>query len=397
MRFLGEKVNLRVISFMKPLLLSILTSFSLSISAQISTDSSKAVVGPRKVQKVTYHQPEYTYTPKNSNYVSAFALGLDYSQESYLNNIGWDSMDQLKNAGGFNIYWIGPAIGRNLWNQNGVNSGVLNWGGGFNFNHYRSGDKYNVEFNTVNRDSGYTKLKTSAFQFYLFARYEYQMGRVYPFFAINAGVNGHSTNQYTQTYLVLTEYESSRSENIESNANVYFAPEVGLRMRISPYVSIVSSYQQRMGTEIGIVDLHNSKFNGLMPQYSANLNKVKYETGMFKIGFLFDLSMDKHEKKIVKEGYYDTTEVLEYPPTASPCPPCPCENKSRTTTPTNSRTTTRPNQAPKVDMDVNPGSSGTISPSNSSNSSGNSNEINVRKQLPTISAPKVIPIPKPKS
>jgi hypothetical protein len=48
-------------------------------------------------------------------------------------------------------------------------------------------------------------------------------------------------------------------------------------------------------------------------------------------------------------------------------------------------------------MDVNPGSSGTISPSNSSNSSGNSNEINVRKQLPTISAPKVIPIPKPKS
>lgn len=389
---------------MKQLLLSLLIGCSLNLFAQVSSDSSKSTAGPRKVQKITYHQPEYTYIKKEQNYVSAFALGLDYSQESYLSKPNWDSMNQLQNAGGFNIYWIGPAIGRNLWNQNGANSGLVNWGGGFNFNHFRSGDKYNVEFNTVNRDSGYTRLKTSAVQFYLFARYEYQMGRVYPFVAFNAGINAHSTNQHSKTYLTLTEYESTSSETIESEANVYIAPEVGVRVRLNSYVSLVTSYQQRMGTDIGIIDLHNSKFNGLMPQYSANLNKVKYETGMFKVGFLFDMSMDKHEKKIVKEGYYDTTEVLEYPPTTNPCPPCPCENKTRTSTPTNTRTTTRPSQASKVDMDVNPSSGSTnqnsgttINPTRSSTPTVNSSEINVKKQLPSISAPKVVPIPKPKS
>lgn len=384
---------------MKLIILSCCIIGSLNLFAQVGSDSAKVNPNIRKVQKITYHQPQYSYTPKKTNYVTQFALGIDYTDESYLVKPTWDSLGQLQNSSGFNIYWIGSPIQKNIWNQNDLNTGILNWGGGFNFNHYKSGEKFNVEFNTANLDSGFTKLETSAVQFFLFSKYEYQFGRIYPFLAINTGFNVHTVKQYSETYLLLTEYESTNQVNLNNSVNVYVAPEVGLRIRVYQNLSIVASYQQRFGSDIEIVDLHNTKFNGLRAQYTPNLNKVKFETGMFKMGLLFDFS-EKKEKRIVKDGFYDTTMVEEVI-----CPPCilkHCFHDHEPEEPKNSNFNDSPfspveNNNSSNNDNQNSENSNNVTNDSSSSSNSNTTTSKPKKKLPAITKPKVVPKPKAKA
>lgn len=387
---------------MKKILLLIALMSTLNLFAQVGSDSAKVNPNIRKVQKITYHQPQYSYTPKKTNYVTQFALGIDYTDESYLVKPTWDSLGQLQNAVGFNIYWIGSPIQRNIWNQNDLNTGILNWGGGFNFNHYKSGEKFNVEFNTTNLDSGYTQLETSAFQFYLFAKYEYQMGGIYPFFAVNTGINTHRIKQFSETYLVLTEYESVNEVTLNKSVNVYVAPEIGIRIRLNEHLSLITSYQKRFGTDIEIVDLRNTKFNGLLAQYAPNLNNVKFETGMFKLGLLLDFSQ-KQDKRILKDGFYDTTIVEEVI-----CPPCNLKHRYDEPEPQEPKKSIfiknpfYPNEnrnfsGNESQSSDNSNNSNNVSNDSSSASNSDTTTSKTKKKLPAISKPKVVPTPKPKA
>jgi len=269
-----------------------------------------------KYRKKTFNQhypAQYRYDYIDQYRYTNYALGLDYTNESYLendwnnntlNDLKWDSLGQLQNSSGFNIYFIGK-----LHPERFIPAGRMNWGIDMGFSHFRRGSKNNVELSTINKDSGFTRLETMAFNMSGMLRYEYALGRIYPFIGIHGGFSVYSTDQYTQSYIQLVDYETSGTTSVRNSATVYWSPEVGVRVRLTPGVSMVAAYERRFGNNINITDISRSKFNGLA--YSENAKSTNYNTETFKIGFLFDLGGHERERKEIVPARDTTIAYLE--------------------------------------------------------------------------------------
>ena len=334
----------------------LITTFLLLGNSLFSqTEDSVIIKNPyRKVQKITYHPAQYRYTSTPRNYISDFALGMDYSQESFVNkaDMTWDSSSTyLGNASGFNMYGLVMPKRIQNWKMASPRMGSFNWGFGFNVNQFHKSKKERVVINTVNQDSAHTRLETAHVSFYSLARYELAIGRFNPFIGLQAGASFISTNQVTETYMTLRDYESRAEDNIHTRVATYAAPELGVRFRMNSWASLVVSHEWKFGSQVDLSDVNNTQFDGA--QMTATQQSVNYESTMWKFGILFDLSSNHRKKELIKDAYYDTTMVLEriYEDKPQPCPPCPCETK--TTEP--SRTQTIPNK--KTDLEVNPADS----------------------------------------
>ena len=355
-----------------------------------SEDSLIIQKSHREVQRITYHPAQYRYISTPRNYISDFALGLDYSQESFVDkaDMNWDSSNTyLGNASGFNMYGLVMPKRIQKWKMASPRLASFNWGFGFNVNQFHKSKRERVVINTVNQDSAHTRLETANVSIYSMARYELGLGRFHPFFGLQAGVSFMSTNQVTETYMSLRDYESRSEDNVHTRAVTYAAPELGVRFRMNDWASVVVAHEWKFGSQIDLSDVNNTQFDGA--QMTATQQSVNYESTMWKFGLLFDLSSNHRKKELVKEAYYDTSMVLEkiYEDKPQPCPPCPCETK--TTEP--SRTQTIPNK--KSDMEVNPGNSNPIVPAPSSPSMPNTIRM-PKKAMPSIIKPT---IPKKKS
>ena len=346
---MGGSLKFGVYTFMKIsniVLVSSLLYIGNSIFAQ-TNDSVITRSTHRQVQKITYHPAQYNYISTPRNYISGFGLGLDYTNEAFTNldQLSWDSSENyISGSSGFNMYGLVMPKAIQRWKEKSPSMGSLNWGFGFNVNQFHKSRKERVVINTVNQDSAHTRLETANFSLYTMARYEWAWGKIHPFIGFQGGVSLLSTDQVTETYMMMTEYESHKQENITTNAAFYWAPEVGVRLRMSNWASLVLAHEWKMGSQIELADVNNTQFNGV--EMKANQQQVNYQTGMWKIGILFDLSTNQRRKELVKESYYDTTMVMEEIQENKPCPPCPCETK---TTP---RTQPVPNK--KIDMEVKP-------------------------------------------
>lgn len=270
------------------------------------------------VQHVRYVEPTYEYIPIKQNYITDFALGLEYNNESFkgLGPQSWDSMGQLKNSSGFDFYFLFSALPKNM-----VKSwGNVNWGLGMGFNQFSNGGLNSVALNTAREDSAYTQVKNNTVHIYSMLRYEFQLGRLYPYLGIQGGVSLYNSDQYTETYVPITDYQSFGSVDLHNSVAGYVSTELGLRVRLNTGISMYLSYIDRRGSDLEIIDVENSKFNGLA--FDGVVRDVKYNSNQWKVGFLFDLSSRKYEKRKIKDGYYDTSIVIQ--PLNKPCPPCPC-------------------------------------------------------------------------
>lgn len=327
MRYLGGSLKFGVHTLMNKFTLLMVYSLlyvGKSSFAQ-SSDSTNTPESPKMVQRITYHPATYHYVPTNNHHISGFALGMDYSHERF--NAGnadmsWDSSEMYTGgAGGFNIYGlVMPKTFLNLMSKS-PNMGSFNWGFGLNVNQFHRSREERTAISTIRQDSVLTRIESSNVSLYTMARYEWRRGIFHPFIGVQAGVSLISANQVTETIVTMTEYESYTSRNLHTVASSYVAPEMGVRMRVAPAVSLVVSHEWKMGTQVKLSDLNNTQFNGIL--ISAPQQEVAYQTGMWKFGILFDLSGNKNRREIDKEAYYDTTMVDENTPVVDPCPPCP--------------------------------------------------------------------------
>ncbi len=282
----------------------------------------------RTVRKITYVSPRYNRTPVRYNYVSHFALGMDYSSEMYddLSAANQSSIygEYLTRSGGFNIYGLGST----KWSRNNPSMGSYVWGLGINVNQFHEGDRTYVELSTDRGDSAFTQLSTISTQLYWLNRYEFQIAhRLYPFLGINAGLLINSASQTTKPTMALQGYEPETQENVHGHVSTYFSPELGVRFRMSSWVSLSVSHEWRFGGTTEVANLDNSSFNNI--QFDLKTDQTEMQSSMWKVGFLFDLSGGKYDREKISEGYYDTTmEVQRVEPINryrnKPCPPCPC-------------------------------------------------------------------------
>ena len=292
------------------------------------TDTIITMRTHRTVRKITYVGPRYKRTPVRYNYVSHFALGMDYSSEMYadLSKANQSTIygEYLTRSGGFNIYGLGST----KWSRNNPSMGSYVWGLGLNVNQFHDGERSHVELSTDRGDSAFTQLRTNSTQIYWLNRYEFQIARrLYPFIGVNAGLLINSANQRTKPFMALQGYEPETQENVYNHVSTYFSPELGIRLRLSSWVSLSVSHEWRFGGTTEIANLDNSTFNNI--QFDLKTDQTEMQSSMWKVGFLFDLGGGKYDREKIAEGYYDTSmEVQRVEPINryrnKPCPPCPC-------------------------------------------------------------------------
>ena len=359
---------------MKYSFLFFLFLFSLRLTAQ---DTAKNK--PKVTKIVTNHPAQYQYTRVASDYVEDVALGIDYQEESFSEAFDWDKSSIYQKNGGFNVYFI---TGNKL--KNFKQFGSVSWGGGFSMNFYGDSKYHNVAINTLNKDSARTRISLISPEFYAMGRYEYRIGNIYPFFGVRAGVKWFSTSQNTETLMPLTNYENSTSVNLTSSGSLYFATEIGLKVRLGNVVSFVTSYGIARGSSVNLVDFDNTTFNSW--QFDLSKKAASMNVNQLKFGFLFDLSQGHTDKKLIREAYTDTTLYTE-----NSNQPCPCCDKCK-------QTNSSDNYYPQYERErYNPSPSyrnGSSSPI--FNGSGSGSGTPTRKPMPSISPGPSIPA-KPKS
>jgi len=367
------------------------TTTQTTVSSNVPYDTMINGVKYRKKHYKQQYPAQYRYEYIDQYRYTNYALGIDYTNESFLKNVGennatdlpmsWDSLGQLQNSSGVNIYFIGK-----LHPEKFMPFGRFNWGIDMGFSHFRRGEKSNVELGTINKDSGFTRLETMAFNMSGMLRYEFAMGRIYPFIGLHGGFAVYSTDQYTQSYINLVDYETSGSVDVRNSATLFVSPEIGVRIRVAPAVSIVASYERRFGNTVNVTDITRTQFNGLA--YNEKSNTVNYNTETFKLGFLFDLGGHERERKqiapardttiayleAVNENTQTNTQTTHYQQNTinNPCP-CPCP-------PTNSVTPSIPNQGSTIKgstIQTQSGNSAVGTPGTSNNTTSNGSSINV--------------------
>jgi hypothetical protein len=330
-------------------------------AASLSLGPTFAQVSPSQHYDAQTHQPLYKlsysliksgptykgfyYDPE---YANGATWGIWYSNESML-----DRSDLAQNPNYFQSRggWGTEILSANLlpkispefkpyapenWQSNGLSAadaksfleksqtsrGALYAGMGIGMGFYGKGDRSNVTLNTVREDSGYTYLNNQSVSIWGKVHYEKkaQLAGVslYPFVSLAAGPRIFFANQQVNTYLTLTEYESPTANSAFSDA--VFATEfsVGTKIRLGSVVSLLVSQSWWSSADVTVVDLTQSRFNGL----SFDLTKAKLSgsQSQWKVGFVFDLSEKRYHQYKVADAGVDTQwyyEVQMPPPVDS--------------------------------------------------------------------------------
>ncbi len=300
------------------------------------------------------------------------AIGMNYSQESWADALSWDSLGRYQNRGGFDVHFMG----RNRATDKGFGLYV---GGEFGVHFYGNTQRENVALNTQRQDSAFTYLSAEMLHFQVNLRTEKAIGPVLAFAAVTPGVKLMTSTQHVQAYLPLVETVSSSSNNTHSSAAAYLALETGLRWRLNSWFSLQGSYWSSQGSNLGLLDLSQSPFNGL--RFDAPVWRVATHQQGFKVGMVFDLSTSSPYSATSPSS--ERVEVIRY----MPCPCCPKDSQSASPNLT-------PAPVPKTnDILLEPSSGNEDEPSERrpSRSSG-SVPAPVQKPFPGISPP---PVKKP--
>ncbi|MBC7424907.1 MAG: hypothetical protein H7321_00110 [Bacteroidia bacterium] len=274
----------------------------------------------KKVARYTWVDDVYQYVDVPlTGAIDDFWIGIHFTQQ-----YSQIKVDSGSNQAGFNLQFMSG----NQLKKNDV------WGayGGFDFGmqFYGRTPKSNVVINTVNQDSGFTRLSTISYDFLARAHFEYAKFPIIPYFNAFGGPRLYSTSQRVASYLQLKNNESSSSNNAHTSASLVYGIGVGARVRLTPRLSLDARYEIVRGSSVKMVDMDQSKFSGL--NYNLKYNTVNPAYGQFKVGLIFDLSEMKEEKKLLTPGhyvesYYDSVYVdpkdsnIRYLPCQ--CEPCP--------------------------------------------------------------------------
>ncbi|MFM1897971.1 MAG: hypothetical protein RL577_211 [Bacteroidota bacterium] len=253
------------------------------------------------------------------------AIGMNYSQESWADALPWDTAGRYQNRGGFDLYFLG----RNKAQDKGYG---LYIGGEFGAHFYGRTQRENVALNTQRQDSAFTYLSAESWHLQVNAKLEKSFGPVLLFASAAPGVKLFAATQHVQAYLPLVETVSYSSNNAHSSAAAYISYETGIRFRLNNWFSIQGSYWGNQGSNLGLVDLDQTPFNGL--KFNAPVWKVATHQQGFKVGVVFDLSSGTvyeeetpSEQQPTKEtpssqNQTQTVEVIRY----LPCPCCPSDS-----------------------------------------------------------------------
>ena len=326
-----------------------------------TTEILTRVVKMKRQEWVPEHY-EYEYYYNDQLPIKDFWFGVHYATQNQFNTSNdWRS--------GFNLQFMSGDISKKKENAWAVYAG-LDWGMMF----YGRSSNTNVVINTVNEDSGYTRLRNNSTEFFYRMHFEYAKHRVVPYFNFNIGPRLYYTNQKVASYLNLTENESQTRHNADLNVSMMAGIGVGTRVKVAPRVSLDLRYELMYGTRTNQVDLENSSFNGL----SYNLVRRSFNPNqqMVKFGVIIDFSEERREKKLV-EGYYRTVTydslVVENTTDSTVIViPCDC-NKKRSSVSTNSANADENNNKNcDEEEEENPSIIDTIIRSSGSGSSGGS-------------------------
>lgn len=270
-------------------------------------------------------EDRYIYTYKKPKYdIEDFWIGLHYTQQRPENQPLYDSMGLRNIAHGFNIQFMsGNLLKGEYW----AVYGGLDWGMQF----YGRGVESEVTINSKNQDKGLTHLRSSSMDVLARFHAEYAQFPIVPYVNFATGPRIFMTGQHTSALLTSTEYESSNSNNVFNDAALMGSLGVGFRVKISPYVSLDARYEQFYGGKAEVIDLHNSQFKGT--EYTLSKNRISTNSSQFKLGFIFDLSQDEEEKKLLEPGHFETKTERYYLDAndtnkiIQPCPCGPCDDK----------------------------------------------------------------------
>ncbi len=280
-----------------------------------------------KVYKVltrtTWVPEEYDWVVDNSQKtVNSGFIGIHFTGQR---NRGADS-----GSAGFNLQLMsGNRIQHKYW---GLYGGI-DWGMQF----YGKSKKSNVALNNTRADSGFARLRSHSMDFLGRGHLEYARFPLIPYINVMAGPRIYATNQQVSSYVPLKETESSQSNNVHTSATMVYGFGAGLRLRVSPVISIDARYEWINGLKVKQVDLNNSTFNGLSHELRYYTSKPRQE--QFKFGILIDLSETQYEKKLIREGYYKVTTIDSLQIDAKDsnkiylpcnCGPCPGSNSKVT-------------------------------------------------------------------
>ncbi len=253
------------------------------------------------------------------------AIGMNYSQESWADALPWDTAGRYQNRGGFDFYFLG----RNKAVDKGYG---LYIGGEFGAHFYGKTQRENVALNTQRQDSAFTYLSAESWHFQVNAKLEKSVGPILLFASAAPGLKLFAATQHVQAYLPLVETVSYSSNNAHASAAAYISYETGVRVRLNNWFSIQGSYWGNQGSNLGLVDLDQSPFNGL--KFNAHVWNVATHQQGFRLGMVFDLSSGsvyEDEKRQEPEPKPEpepvnaptkttqTIEVIRY----LPCPCCP--------------------------------------------------------------------------
>lgn len=265
---------------------------------------------------------EYEAIEKNGNIRQGW-IGLHFTEQYSMMNTPWDSSKMLKRSQGFNIQLMsGNKLSSDHW------AGYAGFDFGMQF--YGRTPKSNVVINTVNQDSGFTRLHSNSLDFMFRAHLEYNKHKLVPYITGFAGPRFYSTGQQVASYLTLKDNESSTSNNVSLTAALMAGVGVGARLQISQTVSLDARWEITAGTRTKVVNTSGSKFNGL--NYNLDKRDINSNFGQFKFGVIFNLSETEYTKKLVEPAHYETrtdSVIMEVSDTGKifvKCKPCNCEN-----------------------------------------------------------------------
>lgn len=181
----------------------------------------------------------------------------------------------------------------------------------FGMQFYGHGKNYGVVLNNTELDSGFTRLNTTSFDFFVRGHFEYAKFRLKPYVNGFIGPRLYSTNQYTEAYHHKQDYDNSSSNSVATSGSLMYGGALGARYAISKHVSLDLRYELMQGTETRLVDLDQSAFSGIS---TFNLNKFKVAPAysQWKFGVLFDLWDGNTEKEYEPLNNNEVTEVTEY-------------------------------------------------------------------------------------
>ena len=326
-----------------------------------STGERKIITGNAdSIAKPVIKKSDYTYR-------GGF-LGIHYTSQQALTN-------SLKDSNRYNAGLNLQIMSRNLMHKSPIGGYVgLDWGMQF----YGKGNKTNVQLNSNNGDSGWTRLSTFSMDFFARGHIEYAKYKLIPYMNFFAGPRFYSTNQKVKSYIPLANTESSDLINAATSMSFMAGAGAGLRWRITDVVSLDTRFDWMSGSNTKIVDLDKSTFNGL--SYNLVKKSVAPEYYQVKVGLLFNLGNDEnYEPAKTTQTTYREPQYIYTQPTYQyfdsnsntwkelPMCPCNCDSTGKKISPSNIRRVTPTAPAKKVKRIRNEETQPQEDPSGSSN------------------------------